>query len=465
MSDICYELACVQRQKILNKEISAVELTDEYISRIVQYNHKYNGFVTLELDSARKQAQYLDEYFAKTNRTLGLLHGLPIGVKDIFHTKGMLTTFGNLNYKDYIPDFDDIIVAREREAGAILLGKTNTPDCASGGVTTNEIFGLTKNVWNEARTTSGSGGGGVSVLMSGMASLCDGSDIGGSVRTPAAWANCVGFRPTSGRVPGYMGTMADGNISTGGVFSRTVSDALLFIKAIEGPHPDSPVSYPFGQAFEFEKLDNSISDVKIAVSSRFANWDIEPEIADLFEDIIPIFAKQAKLVKEDMLHLDEDYRMLYQNYNAFGVTEGLPERVFQAYEAGYPFPQNIGASVEKYLAMEKKDIRQMFLSRKKLRVQFQNFMQNYDVIVTPAHNCYAFPVDNPLEMQKCDWSSFYLAPLLGLPSVVVPAGFTDDGMPHGIMITGRAGEDMTVLKVARAFEQETEYYKIRPNLS
>jgi amidase len=462
MSDLCFTPAHQLRSKLLAKEISASELLEVFIEQTQRHNPAINAMVTLNLEGARQQATEADRLLASKAKPPGLLHGLPIAVKDVFATQGLRTTLGNPLFSDHIPKEDDILVAREKAAGAIILGKSNTPDCASGGITTNTIFGLTKNPWNLNKTTSGSGGGGVASLMSGMVALADGSDIGGSVRSPAAWTNCVGFRPSSGRLPGPPGSLADGNGSTAGVFTRCVKDTALFMQACDGPDLRSATAYPQGQAITMAAIDALPVGLTAAWSTDFAGREMEPEISTLFAAHRSIFAGCGLKLSSTELDLGSNYRKLYRNFDAYGYVKGLPTQVLNACLAGEPVKPSIQANVDRYMSMTAKQIFDMFRAREVLRVNTQLYMQEHDVIITPAHNCLAFGAMDTVGESRCDWSAFYLAPLLGLPSIVLPCGFTKDGMPHGVMITGRRGEDLLVLQVAAAFELATGYGKQTP---
>ena len=467
MPDLCFIPAHQLRNKLLSKDISARELLEVFITQTQKYNPTINALVTLNLEGARQQADITDREFAKHGKSLGPLHGLPIAVKDVFATRGLRTTLGNAHFANHIPTEDDVLVTREKAAGAIILGKSNTPDCASGGMTTNTIFGLTRNPWNLDKTTSGSGGGGVASLMSGMVALADGSDIGGSVRSPAAWSNCVGFRPSSGRIPGPPGSLADGNTSTAGTFTRCVKDTALFMEACDGPDLRSATPYPEmrkDQAITMDALDSLPLGVKVAWSEDFAERNMEPEISTLFEAHRSLFEGCGLVLSSTELNLGNSYRKLYSDFNAYAYVKGLPAQVLNDCLHGRTVKPSIQANVDHYMSMSAKQIFDMFRAREVLRVNTQIYMQDHAVIITPAHNCLAYGAMDTIAQDACDWSAFYLAPLLGLPSIVVPCGFTKDGMPHGVMITGRQGEDLLVMQIAAAFERDTGYGAQRPKL-
>lgn len=465
MSDLCFMPAHQIKSKLLHKDISASELLELFIKQISLHNKRINALVSLDLEAATRTAKKLDDYLLKQGQGYGILHGLPISVKDVFATQGLRTTYGNPHFMDYVPTQDDWLVAREKAAGAIILGKSNTPDCASGGITTNSIFGLTRNPWNLEKTTSGSSGGSVASLASGMVAIADGSDIGGSLRSPAAFTNCVGFRPSSGRIPGPVGSLADGNTSTAGAFTRCVADTALFMQACEGPHIKSATPYPAGPKVTLDALSQLPKGLSASWSQDFADRQMDPQISALFEAHRKVFEDLGIQLSNEPLDLGHRYRNLYEDFNAYAYVKGLPEPVLKDCLKGLPVKPSIKFNVDHYLNLSALEVFEMFKQREQLKVTTQAFMQKHAVIITPAHNCLAYGVDDEHGMQKCDWSAFYLAPLLGLPSIVVPMGFTSDLMPHGVMITGRKGDDLLVLQIAAAFEAATGYGMQRPTLS
>lgn len=463
MSSLLFQPAHLLRQGLINRDYSAQELVQAFSQQINAINPTLNALVTLNLDAAHAQALLLDQHLAKHQQPIGLLHGLPLAVKDVFNTQGIRTTFGNHNFAQHIPTADDIVVSRERHAGAIIMGKSNTPDCASGGITSNDIFGLTYNPWNQEKTTSGSGGGGISALMGGMVSLANGSDIGGSVRSPACWSHCVGFRPTSGRIPGQPGQAADGDTSTAGIFARCVTDAALYTQAVQGPSNLSAVPYPSGPDINW--LDLQLPEVlPIAWQAEFAAMDVHPQVAKSFTEQTDVITGSGMQLSREALDLNQDYRQLFEDFNAWRFFACLPEVVAQNALAGrskasHNHYARWGQSTSAFA------IQQMLLHREQLRVRLQDYFTRHSAIATPVHAGLAFGVDDEVGLNATDWAPLYLAPLLGLPSIVVPCGFTDDGMPNGIMFTGPVGSDQQLLQIARAFEQGRALPLGQPDLS
>lgn len=462
MSDLCFQPAYQLRQQLLNKTLSARELLAAYQQRSAQHNPTINALVTLDYAQAEHMAQRADDHIAKTGNPIGPLHGLPLAVKDVFHVNGMRTTFGNPHFRDQISNYDDLLVQREKAAGAVIIGKSNTPDCAAGGITTNEIFGLTRNPWNHKKTTSGSGGGGAAAIAAGLVSIADGSDVGGSTRTPAGWNNCVGFRPSSGRIPQRPGHIADGSISTAGVFTRSVVDVALFMQAVDGPNLQSAIPYPAGTAdFSLDTL-AQLPGGKVGWVTEFSGVSWSGDAAQLMEEARHVLEGLGVTVEDVALPLGEDFRKLYANVNAYAVTQGLPDEVLAACLLGEPTKAAIRTMVEHYMGLSALELQQMWHEVALLKVRMQTLMAEYPLLVFPTHTGYAFNINDADAERDFDWVTLYLAPMLGLPAVSVPAGFTDDGMPFGMMITGRAGADMEVLQLAAGFERETAYYKLHP---
>jgi amidase len=228
-------------RRIRAKELSAVEVMEAHLAQIERVNGGVNAIVTLTAEQAKGQAHAADDVLAR-GEEVGPLVGLPVALKDLFPTKGVRTTFGSLVYEDFVPDHDALIVERLRRAGGISVGKTNTPEFGAGSQTFNEVFGDTLNPYDTTKTCGGSSGGAAVALACGMVPLADGSDMGGSLRNPAAFCNVVGLRPSPGRVPTWPSPAAWFTLSVEGPMARTVRDVALMLGAIAGPDPRSPIS-------------------------------------------------------------------------------------------------------------------------------------------------------------------------------------------------------------------------------
>src|SRR5947207_1046909 len=240
-SDICTLGAIEMARLIRSKQLSARDVLSAHVDQIERVNPRVNAIVTLLADRAMDRASAADEALAR-GEEVGPLHGLPIAHKDLQPTKGIRTTFGSPIFKDFVPPEDSLIVERIRDAGAIVVGKTNVPEFGAGSQTFNPVFGATLNPYDHSKTCGGSSGGAAAALACGMLPVADGSDMGGSLRNPASFCNIVGLRPSPGRVPSWPAAMAWSTLSVDGPMARSVADVALMLSAIAGPDPRSPIA-------------------------------------------------------------------------------------------------------------------------------------------------------------------------------------------------------------------------------
>src|SRR2546428_8183863 len=279
--DLCYMPATELADAIRAKRISAVEVTDAVLGRIDRVNPVVNAFVTVVADQAREAARQADAALMRRPRgDLGPLHGVPVSIKDLVLTKGIRTTFGSRAFADYIPTEDALIVQRLKAAGAIILGKTNTPELGAGGNTKNALFGPTRNPWRLSHTCGGSSGGAAVALATGMGPLAQGSDTGGSLRTPASFCGVIGFRTSPGVVPVYPTPLAWDTYSVTGPMARTVGDTALMLAAVAGPDDRAPISIPVHPAEWLEAARTpDVRGGRGAWGADPAGTPVDPEVA------------------------------------------------------------------------------------------------------------------------------------------------------------------------------------------
>lgn len=457
-TDLCF-LSAVEQKALLDKrELGVVELVDACIERIERYNPLLNAFVTLRLDEARHEAKAADGARARGDDG-GVLHGLPIGVKDCFPTKGIRTTFASLAFKDHVPDFDHLVVEREKAAGAIILGKLNTPEFTMAlNTCDNPVFGATRNPYDTSLCPGASSGGSGAALASGLCSLADGSDIGGSVRNPAAWCNIVGHRPTSWMIPDVPNPAMWHNMNTAGPMARTVADAALFLSALTGPDRRCPVvvSAPFPPGLP--ELARHMKGLRIGWSRDHGCLEIDPDIGANFDAQRAIFEDLGCVVADRPIDhsgdLGESYSALaYQRVAAEtepAVGHGLDARLEEKYHWLRGLTGADFMAAEAYRHRMWRDVTQAF--------------DEHDVLVWPNDLSDPIGFNDEEAGNRLDWSLLFAAPLLGLPAVTVPCGLSDSGVPRGLQILGRPGADLTVLQVAHAYEQATGFGKRRPPL-
>jgi len=305
--EICDLTAVDLASRIRRKQLSAREVMEAHLARIARVNPKINAIVTLVADRAMDDARKADEHQARGGR-LGPLHGLPVAHKDVINTAGIRTTFGSPVYRDNVPTADAILVKRVRDAGAITLGKTNTPEFGAGSNTFNAVFGATVNPYDLKKTVGGSSGGAAAALRCGMVPLASGSDNAGSLRNPAAFNNVVGLRPSPGRVPDDDGSWSV--LLTMGPMARTVADVALFLSTMTGNYAPDPLALDDDPAIFRAPLDRSFKGARVAWFTSMGGIPFEPEIRRIFLGATPSEAARVSTSPRGVTKL----------YTRFGVV-------------------------------------------------------------------------------------------------------------------------------------------------
>ncbi len=463
MSDLRFTPASKLSLLLDSGDISAVELLESVQQQIIRNNPSLNAIVTLTPELAEQQARASDERRAR-NQSLGPLDGLPIVVKDKFHLAGVRTTYGSPYFANHLPENDDLIVARERAAGAVFLGKTNVPEFSFGDLTNNPVFGLTLNPYDHKVSTSGSSGGSAVALASGMTALANGSDIAGSLRAPAAWCNVVGFRPTPGRIPVIRASNLWEEFSVHGPMARTVTDIALYMSVISGPADSSPLNWQ-SSATEFSlAMQRDFSDVHIAWSPNLETKNETPpgitnEMITTIDSLRPIFKKLGARLNNDCPPINEASHLLDQ-FKCLAALSRVGEIIDQKPDL---FKTIIHNMVNRARQLSAEDIVLLAKRRSRLWQHYCDFFNRYDYLIWPVSPCHPVSIED--DEYALTWSMLDPQPLLGLPAISVPCGFSEKGHPVGIQITGRRGDDMGVLQLAYAFERETEFWKQQPRLN
>jgi amidase len=454
---------------IKKKEIKVTEIVKAYLKQIERVNPKVNAIVTLlSEDEILKKAEVADNKIAN-NEAAGSLFGLPIAHKDMVCTKGIRTTFGSPIYKDYVPNFNSLIVDRMQDAGAITIGKTNTPEFAAGSQTFNKLFGATCNPYDTSKTCGGSSGGAAVSLATRMLPLADGSDMGGSLRNPASFCNVVGFRPSTGRVPDWPTKSHYPPLSVSGPMARNVQDLALMMSTMSGPTNLNPLSINENGSIFLNNLNKDFRNTKIAWSTNLGDFDVEEEILDTIKTHLPVFENMGCTVEEthpSFKHADDIFKtfrawLFYIAYNDLlkSNRDQIKETVIWNIEQGQKL------TIEDIAKAENKFVR--FYER------ISKFFEKYDYLILPT--CQVLPFDinqeyvteiNRKKMNTyLDWmkSNYYIS-ATRLPAISVPCGFSKSGLPIGLQIVGKPQADFSVLQLAYAFEQQTNYWKKEPVL-
>lgn len=464
-SDLCFMTATEMARRLRNNELSAREVLDAHLRQIERVNPKVNAIVTLVADQAKEHARQADERIAKCE-AVGLLHGLPVAHKDLQETKGIRTTYGSPLYKDEIPTVDALLVERLKNAGAITIGKTNTPEFGAGSQTFNAIFGRTFNPYDLTKTCGGSSGGSAVALACGMVPLADGSDMGGSLRNPASFCNVVGLRPSPGRVPTWPYSTGWFTLAVDGPMARTVGDVALMLSVLAGPDPRSPIALAEDGARFRRPLGRDFKGVRVAWSKGLG-LPFEPGVKEAVDGQRRVFESLGCIVEEaepDMTGADEVFKML----RAWSFEVGLSQEYAKHKDK---LKDTVVWNIEEGRKLTGPEIGRAEILRTALYHRVREFMQNYEFLVLPVVQVLPFDVktDWPrkigmVEMKTyIDWmKSCYFISVVGNPALAVPCGFTPEGLPVGVQIVGRHQDDWGVLQLGHAFEQATGLWKRKP---
>jgi len=467
-SDICFMNAVDMAALLRAKKLSAREVMQTHLKQIANINPKVNAIVTLvPEDQLMAQALAADELMAKGKST-GPLHGLPIAVKDLRDTKGIRTTYGSPLYKDFIPKEDALIVAREKNAGAIIIGKSNVPELGMGSQTFNPVFGPTFNPYDLSKTCGGSTGGGAVALACGMVPLADGSDTGGSLRNPASFCNVVGLRTSPGRVPVPNAKLAWGILSVQGPMARSVSDCALLLSAQAGPDSRAPLSIMENPEQFLKPLARNFKGVKMAfIKDLGLPW--ETEVIESVKSQRKVFESLGCIVEEDEPDMT-DANECFDNFRHWQ---------FEAQYGDLPMEsQDRLNDYAKWHIAEGRKLTGPYMSRLEakrsaLYGRVQKFLEKYEFLVLPVSQVLPFDVKTPFPayingvkmLTYIDWmrSSYYIS-VVGNPALSVPCAISKSGLPIGLQIVGRYNGDFSVLQMGFAFEQATNIGRQRPKV-
>ncbi|MFW9785563.1 MAG: amidase [Candidatus Heimdallarchaeota archaeon] len=467
--DICYMSAYHMADMIKRQELTSVEITETIIERIQRINPIINAYCTLTFDLAREMAKKADEAVKKGEK-LGLIHGVPTSIKDLVFTKGIRTTFGSKIYENFIPEEDEVVVKRLKDAGCVILGKTNTPEFGWAGVTYNLIFGDSLNPWNLERTTGGSSGGAAAAVASGISPLAQGSDGGGSLRHPTALCGVYGLKPQYGRVPQYPSIgFAGYSLSVQGPITRFVNDAALMLDVMKGPYEGDMESLPEQKVNYCEEVKQFPKKLKIGYSIDFGYAKvIDQDVERCILDSVKKFEELEWEVSEAKIKLrapNLPFITLWTACYAYDLKSLLTKwrdkidpQFIKAVDAGFSY--------------DSISIMKAFALRKKIYDAFYTQFKEYDVIISPTTAVPAFKLGirfpteiNGKAVSPVAWMPFtFPINMMGNPAASIPAGFSREGLPIGMQITGRRFDELTVLQVSKAFEDIAPWQDKKPKL-
>ena len=432
-------------ENIRSRKLSAVEVLENCLARISVTNPTVNALVTVSEEIARKQAKDIDNRISK-GEEVGLLAGVPVGIKDVTATAGIRTTFGSTLFSNHIPGKDDIVVQRIKKAGGVIIGKTNTPEFATGGNTYNDVFGATRNPWNTALSAGGSTGGGAAGLISGMFPIASGSDLGGSLRIPAAFCGVMGLRPTPGLVPSGPKNLPFDTLGVPGPMARSPEDLEILLEVMAQPHHSE--AHSPGRGYFSSKVQGA-PRLNLAYIPDVAGIGVDKDVSESCLKGAGMLTKAGHTLTEVKLDLSE-------GRHAFSILRGqwMVTKYFDLLDRLDELGPNLSSNIKDGLDLKPTDIAEAESIRARLWGKLVETLGAYDFILTPTLPITPFPVEqnfpetiNGKKMESYfDWFAPTLVfSLFGLPAISVPSGLTKGGMPAGLQIVGpRFCEDLLI---------------------
>jgi aspartyl-tRNA(Asn)/glutamyl-tRNA(Gln) amidotransferase subunit A len=470
---LAFKPATELRTLIASRSISPVELTDLYLDRIERLNGSLNAYLAVAAESARSSAKEAEAAVLRGD-ALGPLHGIPVSVKDLEFTRGIATTGGSLAFASRVPNQDSLVVERLRGAGAVILGKTNTPEFGLSGTTENRLGGPCRNPWDPARTSGGSSGGAAAALLSGLCAISTGTDGGGSIRIPSSFCGAYGIKPTQGRIPRFPTAIPAiaNQLSQPGPIARTVADAAVMLSVLAGYDSRDPAALRQQPEDYQAATKRSVADLRIAWSPDFGYAAVEPEVVDICRAAVGRFADFGCSVEEVDLSLEDPFTAFWTIFavNSFAAFNSLYETKSDL------LTDYARATFEHAASLTATDYTHALGQVDRLRAQFLDLFNQYDLLLSPTMAVPAFPIEQRPDIIAGKpvnpfWGFLpftFPINLIGHPAASVPCGMAaggEQGLPVGLHIIGRFGDESAVLSASAAFERTGAIAPTRPQVS
>ncbi len=475
------------RDGVRRGETPAVDVVRDLFARITRVEPRVRAYLSLSPESALEAARAIDAKVSK-GQPVGSLAGVPIAVKDILCTRGIETTCGSRILKGFKPPYDAHVIERLKAEDAVIIGKTNLDEFAMGSSTENSAFQITRNPWDLSRVPGGTSGGSAAAVAADLAHLSLGTDTGGSIRQPAALCGITGLKPTYGRVSRFGLVAFGSSLDQIGPFAKTVSDAALILGVIAGRDPRDSTSQPAPVPDYLGAIEEGAKGLRLGVPREYFPETIRPEVRDRVRDAIEVYRRLgAEIVDVSLPHTDYGIAAYYivatseasSNLARYdGVQYGIRASGggSVADMTSRTRTQGFGAEVRRRILLGTYCLSAGYYDayylkglkvRTLLRRDFEEAFKRVDAILCPTSPIAAFKigekVDDPLDMYLCDVFSV-AANLAGIPGISIPCGFTKESLPVGLQILGKPFDEATILRVARAFERETDYHERKPAL-
>jgi len=467
-TDLAFSSISDLKKLISTKEISPVELVTVFVERIQKYNPKLNAFLAISSEKALLSAKKIESAILK-NHPVGPLGGIPISIKDLELTDGIKTTMGSVVFKDRVPSENSIVVERLLRAGAIILGKTNTPEFGFLGHTKNLLGDDCRNPWDIELSSGGSSGGAASAVAAGLCTISTGSDGGGSTRIPASFCGVFGIKPTQGLVPSYSGTTSTPLVnlfSQAGPLARSVDDAEIMLKIISGFDKRDPNSLTSTTKEYFSTESSPIKDLRFAWTTNFDNSPISNEVKIKIHESIKIFEDLGAIGEEIEVRVGNLFEDFWGMFSACAyarlrpILEKSPHLLTDYARKYLQYGENFSGA----------QFAQALGKAKIMKNTFESIFTKKDFILTPTMAVTAFPAGKPPKIINGQhvnefWGAFpftYPVNVAGLPAVSIPCGFSDKGLPIGLQIIGNYRSEPALINISRAFERHGKYISRRP---
>jgi aspartyl-tRNA(Asn)/glutamyl-tRNA(Gln) amidotransferase subunit A len=465
-----------QRRMIVDKEISSVEMTRASLRRIAELEPQLHAFITLDEEGAFASAQRVDESLAAGDEP-GALHGVPIAVKDLEVTKGLRTTLGSSFFEDWVPDYDSVAVERLRATGAVILGKTNTPEFGNREETFSNVAPTCNNPWDTARMPGGSSGGTAAAIASGMCSIGTGSDGGGSVRLPASFCGIFGHKPTHGRIPRYGGQAkpAYNSAGTSGPMSNDVRDSAILNQSLAGFDPRDPGSVKAPVPDYLAQLEDGIAGMRIGSTMTLGISDVNDDVAAAVEESWSAFTELGATVEPIDIKFDPIPREAWWTLWTAGQVAMYGHLAEERPEDLMPYTREM---IKHGKTLTGADVAVALRNVQNLQLQMYQLFEEYDLVLAPTNAATAWPHLQPPgeigssanrdEMAGINYGAIPFTMVFNSsfnPAASVPCGFGDGGMPVGLQVIGGYDDDATIYRACRAFEQARPWTGVRPAVS
>ena len=486
---ISHELSASSiKEKIINREISAQEVVEDLFEWIALKEPSVKAYLTLDKEGALAKAKQIDEKLSNSGK-VGLLAGIPVAIKDNICTSGMKTTCASKILEDFTPPYDAFVVKRIKEEDAVIIGKTNLDEFAMGSSNENSAFHVTRNPWNTDCIPGGSGGGSAAAVTANMAFMALGSDTGGSVRQPSSFCGNVGCKPTYGRISRYGLVAFASSLDQIGSVTKDVSDAALLLQVVSGHDAYDSTSANLGVPDYIAGINSTNDNLRIGVPKEFFGKGLNPEIKNAVTNALEIYKKNgAEIVDLSLPHCGYAVATYYiiataeassnlARYDGvrYGHRSQLSEdNIIDMYSRVRA--EGFGSEVKRRILLGNYVLSAGFYEayymkaskvRNLIKDDFEDAFKKVDCIISPTCPSPAFKigekVTDPLEMYLSD---IYTIPanLVGIPGISIPCGFTTTGLPIGMQIMGKHFEEEKILKIAKLFENETDFHLKRPEL-